>query len=71
MTHGHLSATVKGYARSRRDALRRRLGQLPRMSGRANVAGWKKLEALTADMASRSGVGPAPMLQYGGERLVG
>lgn len=61
--HGHLSATVKGYARQRRDEWRRsKIVQVPSFTGQANIAGWKRLEALTA----KAGL----PVQHGGDRLV-
>lgn len=60
--HGHLRATVKGYAARRTADLRRKMMPAGGRTGRADASGWQQLAAL----AERSGL----PVQHGGERLV-
>lgn len=62
MTHGYLSARVKGHADKRNQEWRRVFGQSAKDTGQPNEAGWKKLAALF-------GKGGGEVI-VGGERLV-
>jgi hypothetical protein len=61
VSHGYLSAKVKGYAEKRRRIMSRLMErQMSRPdAGKANLSGWEKLAELF----------PGPV-QHGGERLV-